>query len=200
MGIAKTRYEIEVFVGKGKDGKRMPGVCGSLAFGPAARTLRGRFESSLFATFETSENLRMLMSEVGDIPGEVIWCDLAKGEWGTYDPMEIADPKSPDGRKRETLRKIMKDRFTGVNDISFREAWTGKLKTADDAKNILYWMARAVASGHAVNVNGKPTMPSLDDVRAMPGRRRVNYGMSTSDKETVKILDSYSDYVPEAKS
>lgn len=199
--VKRQRYAIEICIGeREKNGRRFTGaIAGQYYFHPAGRSLRSRFTPADFAVFDCNENIKALMLNVGKIPGEIIYCDLATNEWGMVDPLQTHKPGSPTAKTVEKLQNVMRSHFGQGSGVKFKNPTVNKLFTPDDEKNILYWMARAIKSGSAVVCEGEPPLPTIDEIKKMPGRRKVDYGSGTADPETKVILSRYDDYVPVTK-
>jgi len=200
MTIQRQRYAIEICIGeRERGGQRLMGACGgSLYFQPSGRKLRSRWTPAEFATFDCNENMKALMLKVGKIPGEIVWCDLTKGnscDWGTIDPLNNHKPGSQEEKTATKLKEVMQSHFGHNSGTKFRNPVTLKLATADDEKNVLYWMARALKSGVAVEVDGSPKLPTMEEIKKMPGRRSVHFGAGSADPETKEILSRYDDFV-----
>jgi hypothetical protein len=196
--VKRSRYVIEVCIANDREQNGRPanaGVCGNYMFPPAGRALRSRFDPACFASFDTGERLRRFMNVAGILPGEHIWIDLNKGEWGTFDPLSKPKEGSSLERRVERVQEFMKSEYTGGHYVKFARSVTSKLKSPDDTKNILYWMVRALMAGYAVVPSGEESLPSLEAVKAMPGRRKVSYGTGTRDRETAAVLEQYTDAV-----
>jgi len=198
--IKQSRYVIEVSIALDREQNGRPanaGACGKYMFPPAGRALRARFDPAAFTSFDTSERFRRFMNVTGILPGELIWIDLSKNEWGIEDPLSKPKEGSSLERRVERLQEFMKAEYTGGHYVKFGRTTVSKLNSQDDAKNVLYWMVRALMAGYAVVPPGEPKMPSLEDVQAMPGKRKVNYGsVGTRDRDTLKILEQYTHSVP----
>lgn len=207
MSVKRTRYEIEISVNPlrslGEDltpeDIQMTGVNGGLLFSPAKRVLRGEYDGALLAQFDMNERMRSFMAAVQRIPGEHVWVDATSGkmEWGTFDP--LYEPKSPAmKRKAETITARMKDLFK--QNIRFRKPSTRKIDDISDLKNVLYWMRRAVDSGKARVIGVE--LPSMEDIKSMPGRRDPWNGVQPShDEVTAGHVNKFDYYVapPESK-
>lgn len=204
VSVAKTKYVIEVAVLPRTDANGdpvgRPGESGDVYFGEAGRTLRGRLDPTTYGRLDTSEELRSLFSRVGVVPGEMIWADLQKGLWGTLDPLHEPADGSPYARKLDKLNRSMKEHFTGGHDLKFEPPAKMTMSSDDDKKNVLYWMRRLVDSKRALVVDGSPELPPMNEILAMPGRRKVGYGPIPTDQETRDARSAYDNYVPATSS
>lgn len=199
--VQNARYVIEINVQPNEtaDPDEMDssvGVCGYHHFAPAGRNLRSRVDSRHLLKHDISLELKAFFERVRVIPGECVWVDLTKGEWGTYDPLYKPEEGTPLQRQSEKIIDLMAEFFTGGQRVKFIKPVTNQLAGPSDAKNILYWMARAAKAKYASVPTGEPALPSIDSIKAMPGKRRVDYGTSTSDPQTKEILSQYEHEVP----
>lgn len=162
-------------------------------FAPASRPLRGRWHFGVVADKGLGEFMQGLARVCREIPGECVFIDLAKGEWGTFDPMV----ETEDGRKKADRIKA----FYKVNplmgaDPQFRKRYVTPARNPDIIKNVLYWMRRGVDSKCAVIPAGAPQLPKMSEIIALPGRRVVSPGTSVGDKETREYLEQFAFDVP----
>lgn len=177
--IQKTRYAIEVVTSKN----------GRLKFMPLARTVRGRWSATNIIGLDPNEDFKRIAS-IGEIPGEIIWIDLEKREAGTADQLALPANKG--------LWKTLVDFNKRVNkkDIEFKAPSVSMDMDHNQIKDFLYWMARAVKAGHAQTVPGTPELPSLEDIKKMPGKRQLNHGYETWDQETLDRQKRFEYDVP----
>lgn len=166
-------------------------------FPPAQMRLRGHFSAAYVAHVnKTSDALRQLLSEVHDIPGIVVRVntDQMKGE--------ILDPltNTPEGVR--LLGRINEIFSNNPGDFPAKQRGWDLVPyelTTDTIKDWLYWMRRGLDSGVAKLAGGSP-LPTLDQIRAMPGKRIADplyTGQSTGEIPGAQYgLDKYTDEVP----
>jgi hypothetical protein len=209
MTVKKTKYEIEVAVNPFRNSKgeeddsvgeiRKRAICGSVYFSPASRVMRGAFDPALLTGVSLNSEMQKFFERTRSIPGERIWIDLRSGKWGTYDPLHQPESAAMQ-RKAERVNEAMKSTFTYGKDVAFTKPFTADLRDESDAKNVLYWMARMVESRKAAVPSGCEQMPSVDEVRAMPGRRDPTQGFRSTDPDTRKFMADFDDYVAPEKA
>jgi len=177
--IAKTQYRIEV---ESPNNAR-------LFFGPLARKVRGRWRAANVTHLDLAPWFKGVTS-IPEIPGECIWIDLEKREAGCVDL--LSDPKNAGlmTKLRNFFTTIGKPGITPKEPIHLRGL------DANEIKDFLYWMARAVKAGHAAPVAGSPELPKLEAIKAMPGKRKLNHGYETFDHETLARQKQYEFEVP----
>ena len=181
--VSKQRYVIEVKHDRNN----------SLLFGPLSATLRGRWEFHRVARFPINENsgLTALMETAPVIPGMYIWVDLEKNQGGAYDPLRETE------QGRRLMTKIQ-SHYKTVDNRVVEPADPIEVNgmDADLLKDFLYWMVRAVEDGNAQVVGGAPELPSLEDVKKMPGKRTLNHGYTSNDETTRSFERKYEFEVP----
>lgn len=183
--IDRVRYEIEV---------SMP-LNGSLLFSPAAKVLRGAWSNGEASRFEVGRSLRTMSYEVGDLPGIHIFADLAAGKFGYFDPLED-DPAYATVAKK--LKDFMKKAEFGTGkEITFTEKQISDVKTPSDMKDWLHWMRQAYDADCAKIATGFPPLPSIEDIRKMPGSRRL-HGNGLVDKESREAVESLHYHVDDS--
>jgi hypothetical protein len=166
---------------------------GNWWFAPASRMLRGKWHFGLVADKGLGDFMTGLSRICREIPGECVFIDLVKGEWGTFDPMnETEDGK----RKAARIVAYYKANPMMGSEPQFRRRHTMPATSPDVIKNVLYWMRRGVDAKYAVVTPGSPKLPSMAEIIALPGRRVVSPGSAVADKETKEHLEQFSHAVP----
>ena len=181
------RYEIEVS-GAFNEG---------LLFRPADQKLRGEWNCGRAARFDGGKQIRMLAHEVGDIPGERIYVDLTKKVWGYYDPLNTPDQTPAERKVRVAVQRFITKNPELVNspEIGFRDPVERTDCDEDTLKDVLYWMRLALESDAAKVVPGSQDLPSLRDIQAMPGKRKL-HGELLVDKESNEAVQPFLYDVP----
>jgi hypothetical protein len=172
------------------------GVGGGVYFGPASRRLRGRFSVSMLSTADPSERLKVLMNRVNEIPGEIVYIDLAKKQWGIRDPLHKPKEDSVNAKKVAAIRKTTKEAFGQEGEVKTSPTTAVPLKSEDDVKNILYWVRRLIDERLAEFTPTSGKMPLMEAIEKLPGRRIVGYGTSVIDEASVQHKAKFDLYVP----
>jgi hypothetical protein len=182
--IDRVRFEVEV----------SSDCNGSLLFTPATKKLRGAWRNSEASRFEAGKDIRQMAYAVGDIPGIRIFVDLAQDKCGYYDPL-LADKRYEDlaAKLQEYLKKTP---LGPSNGVSFTKAYLIEKPTPTNLKTWLHWMRQALDSKYVEVPTGKPDLPSLDDIRKMPGRRETG-GNPLVDPESKAAIAAYQYIVPD---
>lgn len=196
MSVKRTKYEIEISINplRGREDDisenlQVTGVNGSLVFSPAGRRLRGEYDTNLLGRYDLNERMRLFTTRVGSVPGERVWIDIQAKKWGTVDPLH--KPETPSlKRKAEKLVEQMQSIFG--QRVKFTEPLTKDIGDPDEAKNVLYWMRRALDANHAKTVGGD--LPSMDEIKAMPGKRDVWNGIQPSHDEKTAAFAERNNY------
>jgi hypothetical protein len=165
-------------------------------FAPTGETLRGRWDQAVTAHRDKGDAMKAIAATASVIPGRVIVVETDKLRAKIIDPLA-----QPAGKPLlEKLNAVFK---------AHSEVFGGEVKphpdqdhtlTADTLKDWLYWMRRLVDSKLAVIADGYKALPTLDEIRQMPGRRVAdpNYtgqcDAKTPDSE--KGLYKWTDEVP----
>jgi hypothetical protein len=157
-------------------------------FAPLGQTLRGRWTIAATAGLATSSALATLHANAPEIPGIHVTLDTDKRSARVWDPLkETADGRAIWARIEPVLQQ-------NPTDLPQGKPWpetTRENLSVNDLKTWLFCMRSAVDAGHARMV-GTP-LPSLEEIRAMPGARDNKLGthVQYQDKER------YVDVVPE---
>jgi hypothetical protein len=142
----------------------------NLIFSPLQQKLRGRWDMAKVSHRDKTEGMKMLALAVSVIPGQVVALNVDKSIGRIVDPLNDKDGKA------------ILDKCNGVF-AQYREVFGGQHDphpdtthnlNVDQVKTWLYAMRRLVDSGLAVPVSGGNPLPELDQIRAMPGRRRAD--------------------------
>lgn len=179
--------------------------CSRLFFYPLHRVVRSRLMSSVYTAYDISERMRSFFRKFREVPGESVWVDFsrAKSSQGVLAVMGSVDLLSVHPQRDEIVR-FYKDNFmslgggSAAGEITFPKTTEREIKKHDELKDLLYWMRRAVDDGKAVVCPKSSSLPTMDKIIAMPGRRSVPGMANTVDKETREILSEYDFYVDPA--
>lgn len=162
-------------------------------FGPASRALRGRWHFGTVADKGLGEWSTGLSRVCREIPGECVYVDLAKKEWGIFDPMT----ETEDGQRRaEKIKAYYKANPLMGAEPSFKRRVSFPITSPDQIKDLLYWMRRGLDSKCCVVPPGAPKLPSMNEIIALPGKRVVSHGSMTTDKESREYLEQFAYAVP----
>jgi hypothetical protein len=172
-------------------------VCGEqnegLLFLPLAQVLRGRwdFSKKMCIGRAIEEPLRSL-SEVGRIPGIQISVDYDRKRIVVFDPLGNKD-------NAETLQAIngaaqRGEHLFGGSKVRPQETVTMSDCDQDTLKDWMYWIRRALDSKNMTVISG--SVGTLDEIKAMPGKRRTNYGTSSNLKEDEMWADVVDNKTP----
>lgn len=173
-------------------------ICGKqnqdYTFRPLEEKLRGRKDSAFFPQRGRPAGLADLLAAAPVIPGEYIMVDLDKMEGHRFDPLR----ETPEGRELwEKVTPIIRRHEREFGPIlELRQPAIHKLTHDGDEgggliKDWLWAMARAVQGEHARIVSGE--LPSLQQIREMPGKRTRDPGNTGAQEEK---LQKYTDVVP----
>lgn len=156
--------------------------------------LRGRWSSSVVAYADKSEALKS-MSSVPIIPGIHIWLDVRERKAGIYDPLRDTD----EGRRIWTDVKKILDRYAFAFGGPYApwEPVTQDNLTIDDIKGWAFHMRTALDGGLAQYVPGSEQLPTIDKIKAMPGKRKADpWNSGRQDQE----LSMWADAVEPAEN
>lgn len=167
----------------------------------AGGTVRGRWSSHHTAYADKSEAMKA-MSVVPHIPGVHIWLDVKARKAGISDPLR----ETEEGRRIWGQVKAILDRFplafggSQVPSVSI-ESVVERIERSDlsldDCKEWLWQMRCALDAGLAQVVPGSDPIPSSEQIRALPGRRRADpWNTGRTDEK----LSSWADVVEVPKS
>lgn len=180
---SKNRYVIEVASKTNQN----------LRFGPLGVVLRGRWDHSRAARFPLSETAQLggLFEAAPVIPGQHIYVDLDKSVAGAFDPLRVTES----GRR---MWAKIESHFRKVEGRTLQPADTIELTNLgpDQIKDFLYWMVRTVEDNKAEVVDSSARLPSLEEVKQMPGRRTLNHGFTSHDPETRRYEEQFEYAVP----
>lgn len=163
-----------------------------LIFGPTSQRLRGRRDTAHTAHRSPTTDFMKAMQRIHIIPGICVAVDTQKpegktdirGEGVIFDPLR----EDKDGQKIwEQIRDIEK-----THGQSETEPWpTARHPLTNDAiKDWLWAMRRAVDTGAARELPASTKLPSLAEIRALPGKRtRDPLNTGRQDKELKRYVD-----------
>lgn len=154
-------------------------------FGPTDEVLRGCWDGSHVATV-AGEVLQGIHS-LGPIPGIRVTVDQKKRIVSRYDPLVETEQGRELWNRLDANFKKNRACFPACQPLPtvVREDCT-----ADDIKEWLYAMRQAVDSDIAKVLDG--TLPSMNEIRAMPGKRRKSF----FDTVVREDKDRWTDEVP----
>ncbi len=163
-------------------------------FGPTKHILRGRWSAHHVAEFSKHDALNRIHKIAPVIPGMRVRVEKVKGGSYTcsiYDPLRDTD----EGRALwEKLRPACEGTpfFPGKGKIELPESVTFPMCDHDTVKTWMYAMVRVVDAGYGIITKESNPLPTLEQVKAMPGRRRrEHFAMRQLQPE-----DMYADAVP----
>lgn len=151
---------------------------------PLRMRLRGRWNQTAGTGRGMHESMAKLCESLatvgGSIPGIVVFADPDRRTVGYYDPLSREASKV-----YEAILPILKAYpETFSNDISVWPENMIENVNDDDLKTWLYQMQQAVVAKAAVKVDDSPALPGVDEIRAMTGRIRQNFGTPYTDEDT----------------
>jgi hypothetical protein len=160
----------------------------SLVFPPNKEKLRGRWDFSRIAR-DKSDGMKALALACPVIPGMVVRLDT-KAMTG-----EIVDPLGVDPEGRKVFAKVIEvaKRFPGEFDETAPHPSTSHKLNQDDIKTWLFAMRTAMDCGYARRTNASESLPSIDEIREMPGKR-VRDPLNSGSQEN--SLQRFTDDVP----
>jgi hypothetical protein len=167
----------------------------TLLFGPLGNMeVRGRWDFNHVAGRFTHDSMKALNKATSVIPGECLAVDPKARTCRLFDPLR----ETPQGRKIWQAIKPIIERYASHFECgtSLREPIVYTDCDEDRMKTWLYYMRRAVDSGLAVVV-GNRELPTLEEIKALPGRRECGFGANTqyaTDEEREKAR--WKDIVP----
>ena len=138
----------------------------NLWFRPCERILRGRFAIENVPHGSTPDELAQIFRG-NPLPGLYITVDPSRRTAEVRDPM--GDPQRKD-QLAEVVRRIKAARVVMAwnEEPTFEKTDRRENLSDTDIKTWLYWMRRAVDSGHAEVVHG--SLPRLVEIMKLPGR------------------------------
>ena len=172
-----AKYSIEI------NGPR----CEPVIFNPTGSRVRGRWDFAKNAHRDKSEVLKALAYEVPQIPGKVIAIDTDEKKGRIFDPLSTGAGAAILAKVNE----IFKNHGTVLEEGRAHPAEDYAL-TIDSTKDWLYWMRRLVDSKLAEHTSGSVELPTLDEIKAMPGRRLAD--PLNSSAQTLKAPDDQALY------
>lgn len=171
-----------------------------LLFQPTHERLRGRWDNALVGHRDKGEMMKGL-SRVHIIPGLYISLDTDKREGCRFDPLNTTEEGK---RIWEQVSQVVREHKTEFGGE--QKPWEPALYrdlTADQIKDWLWAMTSAFNAGYVRLVAGSPPLPTLDQIRKLPGKRTRdpgNTGLQTKgDSDDPGHLAKYVDIVPEGE-
>jgi hypothetical protein len=149
----------------------------TLLFGPLGNMeVRGRWDFNHVAGRSTHDSMKAMNKTASIIPGERIAVDPKARTCRLYDPLR----ETPQGQKVWEAVKPIIERFKSHFNCgtSLREPIVYHDCDEDRMKTWLYYMRRAVDAGLAIVVGNKE-LPTLEEIKALPGRRECGFGANT---------------------
>lgn len=165
-------------------------------FGPLRGVrIRGRWDFHKIAGRFSHDSMKALNKVTSIIPGECLGVDVTSQRCRLFDPLR-------ETTKGRALWEKLSPIIAGYQShfecgTSLREPIVREQCNADTIKTWLYYMRRAVDSGCAMQF-GNNSLPSLEDIKAMQGRRESGLFSNTqyaTDEEREKAR--WKDVVPE---
>jgi hypothetical protein len=139
-------------------------------FQPTQQRLRGRLSVAHVAHLRPTEVNAELYREVGDIPGIWIALDTDKKYGEILDPLK----ETPEGREKMAKINSVLNRYKHVSGGEKRghDRSQHANLTVDQVKEWLHYMRQMVDDKIALEVTGSASLPKIDEIREMPGKRR----------------------------
>lgn len=160
----------------------------------AGPKLRGRWEAARVAMFDKSEAMKAL-SAVAVIPGYHIAIDDESFKVVLSDPLKDTDEgRAIFARVRDIYRRYESE-LGSDTELQSKQVFD---VDADRLKDWMHWLAQRVADGTVTPVAGGSALPSIAEIKALPGRRTSdpwNTGPQTSKNEDDGRLAKYTDAV-----
>jgi hypothetical protein len=153
-------------------------------FAPSATTLRGAWRSHRVAHNDMNDAMKS-MSTVPYIPGMRVTLNTDERSATVLDPLATTD----EGKQiwEKVLAKIKQhEAFFGAKQRLLPPITKANL-TDSEMKTWAYYMAMAVESGYAVVLSDSQQLPSVEQIRSLPGGIRIG------------LLGSNSGYKPESE-
>lgn len=164
-------------------------------FGPLSRLiLRGRWDFNTVAGRFSHDAMKALSRAATIIPGECLAVDVKNRRCRTFDPLR----ETASGRAIWEAIKPTIAAYAGHFECgtSLREPIVYDDCSEDTLKTWLYYMRRAVDSGLARVVSNRD-LPTLEEIKALPGRREVGFFANTQWRdEEEREKNRWRDVVP----
>ncbi len=156
--------------------------------------IRGRWDFHKAAGRYSHEAMKALNKLTTVIPGECLAVDVKNRTCRLFDPLR----ETAAGRKIWASIKPIIEQYQSHFQcgVGLREPTVIRDCSEDTLKTWLYYMRRAVDSGHA-KVVGNRVLPPLEEIKALPGRREVGFFSNTQYKtEEEREKYRWRDVVP----
>ena len=167
-----------------------------VAFPPVGKVLRGAWYSHVVAMKDKAAPLKEL-SQIPEIPGMIVAIDTTPDSTGRCKGAILDGLTSPQGKAiQPRLEEIFK-RNTAQLGTNYAPAEREEYELyEDDVKNWMYWMRRLSDLGFAKKYGNDPELPTLDEIRQMPGKRLNDpWNTGPQAKELAKV--KWADVVEE---
>jgi hypothetical protein len=141
-------------------------------FNPLQRKLRGRWDMAKVSHRDKSEAMKELALAVPSIPGQYVAVHVEKAQGKVIDPLGLPEFKSTLDKCNEIFERYAGE--FGRGGIRRPHPETTQVLDANALKTWLFCMRQLVDSGMATPAPGSDALPTLDDIRKMPGKRRID--------------------------
>lgn len=160
----------------------------SLIFPPNKQKLRGRWDFSRIAR-DKSDGMKALSLACPVIPGMVVRLDTKAMTADIVDPLGV----DTDGKKIFAKIVEVAKRFPGEFDETQPHPSTSHRLDYDGVKTWLFAMRTAIDCNNARRTSASESLPSIEDIREMPGKR-VRDPLNSGSQEN--SLQRFTDDVP----
>lgn len=146
-------------------------------------TLRGRYDSAINSGMGASEGMGALQRAFPIIRGECIEVDTTRKEAKIFCPYAKGES---DGDKWERMNQLINGvPVVGKLNMGPRKATVAKELDADRLKEWMYEVRNLIDTNKAIELTGKgySEWPTMDAIKAMPGKVRKNHYSSHLDGE-----------------
>ncbi len=142
----------------------------SYSFAPTLEVLRGRWASANVAHLEPGAVLRQVHQAAPIIPGMRVRVDVANRTLTVYDPLK----ETEEGQKIWARISAIFEQNEEVFGADIKPVDSSRVEFSVDAvKEWLYWMRRAINAGHAIKTPESSEIPTLEEVKKLPGKRQA---------------------------
>jgi len=165
-------------------------------FGPLGHVrIRGRWDFNKVAGRFSHESMKAINKITSIIPGECLAVDIEAKRCRLFDPLRETEKGQALWAKIAPIIDEYHSHFQCGSGL--REPIVRDNCDADTIKTWLYYMRRAVDANYAKVLGNKP-LPSLDEIKAMPGRREIGFFANTQyDTDEKREKAKWTDIVPE---
>jgi hypothetical protein len=157
-------------------------------YAPLREKLRGHWSWAKVGHKDKSEYAKVLSQAAPEVPGQCILIDTDKKELVVFDPLI----ETPEGQRVLAAMNGVNERFGAESGGKKTGAERSILKLRDEneVKTHLHFMRLGIDEGLAKTPNGGESLPSLEEIAAMPGKRLRDPGNSgPQGSELVKWVD-----------